>query len=215
VGIPHLPQNGGRLSPTPYPTHARSHTHARTHTHTHTHTRTHAHARTQDPEQTGLLLTFLSVTVVGEVTPLGALSVRLVKAGARPGGGGPALVVTREPKDRTEPFPGALRLHARACTRARTHAHARTRVAFSLTHSLTRARARFTRCRKNAVLRQGSRRSAADEGLGGAAGLTAALPMIRNSRSLRNACSLLCIVLIVLFLEKKIGVSHFWISKVS
>jgi hypothetical protein len=40
------------------------------------------------------------------------------------------------------------------------------------------------------------------------------LPMIRNSRSLRNACSLLCIVLIVLFLERKIGVSHFWISKV-
>jgi hypothetical protein len=28
-----------------------------------------------------------------------------------------------------------------------------------------------------------------------------ALPMIRNSRSLRNACSLLCIVLIVLLLE--------------
>jgi hypothetical protein len=35
-----------------------------------------------------------------------------------------------------------------------------------------------------------------------------ALPMIRNSRSLRNACSLLCIVLIVLFLERKIGVSY-------
>jgi hypothetical protein len=32
-----------------------------------------------------------------------------------------------------------------------------------------------------------------------------ALPMIRNSRSLRNACSLLCIVLIVLFLERRIG----------
>ena len=31
-----------------------------------------------------------------------------------------------------------------------------------------------------------------------------ALPMIRNSRSLRNACSLLCIVLIVLFLERKL-----------
>jgi hypothetical protein len=46
-------------------------------------------------------------------------------------------------------------------------------------------------------------------------GLAPALPMIRNSRSLRNACSLLCIVLIVLFLERKIGVSHFWISKVS
>jgi hypothetical protein len=30
-----------------------------------------------------------------------------------------------------------------------------------------------------------------------------ALPMIRNSRSLRNACSLLCTVLIVLFLEKQ------------
>jgi hypothetical protein len=33
--------------------------------------------------------------------------------------------------------------------------------------------------------------------------------MIRNSRSLRNACSLLCSVLIVLFLERRIGVSHF------
>ncbi len=57
----------------------------------------------QDPEKIGIVLTFLSVTVVGQVTPLGALSVRLV----RPVGvGGPALVITREPKEQTTPFPG-------------------------------------------------------------------------------------------------------------
>jgi hypothetical protein len=32
---------------------------------------------------------------------------------------------------------------------------------------------------------------------------------MQNSRSLRNACSLLCSALIVLFLERRIGVSHF------
>ena len=42
-----------------------------------------------------------------------------------------------------------------------------------------------------------------------------ALPIIRNSRSCRDVCSLLCIALIVLFLERKIVVSHFWISKAS
>jgi hypothetical protein len=41
-----------------------------------------------------------------------------------------------------------------------------------------------------------------------------ALPMIRNSRSSRDACSLLCIALTVLFPDGKIGALHFWISKV-
>ncbi len=64
-------------------------------------------AREQDPEKIGIVLTFLSVTVVGQVTPLGALSVRLVKSqGPLAGAGGAALVITREPKEQTTPFPG-------------------------------------------------------------------------------------------------------------
>ena len=46
------------------------------------------------------------MTVVGQVTPLGALSVRLVKSQGPRAGAGPALVVTREPKEQTTPFPG-------------------------------------------------------------------------------------------------------------
>ncbi len=47
------------------------------------------------------------MTVVGEVTPLGALLVRLAKSqGPGVGAGGPALVITREPKEQTKPFPG-------------------------------------------------------------------------------------------------------------
>jgi hypothetical protein len=36
----------------------------------------------------------------------------------------------------------------------------------------------------------------------------------RGTRSVRNACSLLCIAQIALFLQGKIGAPHFWISKV-
>jgi hypothetical protein len=43
--------------------------------------------------------------------------------------------------------------------------------------------------------------------------LSLALPMIRNSRSLRNACSLLCFVLIVLFLESKLESHTFGFQK--
>ncbi len=68
---------------------------------------TRARVCAQDPEKIGIVLTFLSVTVVGQVTPLGALSVRLVQSqGPRAGERGPALVVTREPKEQITPFPG-------------------------------------------------------------------------------------------------------------
>ncbi len=60
----------------------------------------------QDPDRVGLTLTFLDVSVTGDVQPLGSLDLRLEPTNPARPAAGPALVVSRSPPDQTRPFPG-------------------------------------------------------------------------------------------------------------
>lgn len=59
----------------------------------------------EHPDEVGLQLNFVTVTVTGEVTPVGRVVLRLVETKK-----GPALVGMREPASQETPFPGEVQI---------------------------------------------------------------------------------------------------------